>query len=76
MPPIIAVCRDLPLSADLCAVGGAVLDDPLELLVNELYAAHAGLLQALYLPLHQQLKRHFRYKKSRPWTLQHVVQTH
>lgn len=64
------LCRGLHLSADLCAVGGAVLDDPLELLVNELHAAHAGLLQALYLPLHQQLKRYFRHKKSRPWTLQ------
>lgn len=34
----------LNLLANLCAIGGAVLDDPLQLLVDELDTAHAGLL--------------------------------
>lgn len=41
------------LLANLCAEGGAVLDDPLQLFVNKLNTAKAGLLQSLNLPLHQ-----------------------
>lgn len=55
----------------LRAVGGAMLDDPLQLLVDQLHTAQTGLLQTLDLPLHQQLKGDLRYKEGRPRTLQH-----
>lgn len=46
-----------------------MLDDPLQLLMNQLHTAKTGLLQPLNLPLHQQLKRHLGHKKCWPWTL-------
>lgn len=55
----------------LCTVGRAVLDDPLQLLMDELHAAQTRLLQSLNLPLHQQLKAHLRNKQRWPWTLPH-----
>lgn len=64
------------LLANLCAKGGAVLDDPLQLLMNELYTAQTGLLQPLNLPLHQQLKGNLGHKKRWPWTLQGKSHTH
>lgn len=50
----------------LCAVRRAVLNDPLQLLVDELHAAQARLLQSLDLPLHQQLEAHLRNEQR--WT--------
>lgn len=47
----------------LCAVVAAVLDDPLHLLVDQLHAAQAGLLQAFHLLFHQQLEGHLRHKQ-------------
>lgn len=58
------------LLTNLSAKGGAVLDDPLQLFMNQLDAAQAGLLQTLNLPLYQQLEGHFGHKKCRSWTLQ------
>lgn len=57
------------LLTDLCAERGAMLDDPLQLLVNQLHTAQTGFLQTLNLPLHQQLKGNLRHKKSWPRTL-------
>lgn len=48
----------------LCAVVAAVLDDSLHLLVDELHAAQAGLLQAFDLFLHQQLEGHLRHEQG------------
>lgn len=52
-------------AAYLRAVVAAVLDDPLHLLVDQLHAAQARLLQAFHLLLHQQLKRHLGHKQGR-----------
>lgn len=62
-----ALC--LQCISNLRAVVAAMLDDPLHLLVHQLYTAQAGLLQTLNLPLHQQLKGNFWYKQSRPRSL-------
>lgn len=56
-------------SAHLRAVVAAVLDDPLHLLVDQLHAAQAGLLQAFHLLLHQQLKGDLGHKQGRTWAL-------
>lgn len=47
---------------DLGTVVAAVLDDPLHLLVNQLHTTQAGFLQALDLPLHEQLEGNLRHK--------------
>lgn len=47
-----------------------MLDDPLQLFVNQLYTTHAGLLQSLNLPLHQQLEGHLGHKECGTRTLQ------
>lgn len=58
------------LLTNLSAKGGAVLDDPLQLFMNQLDAAQAGFLQTLNLPLYQQLEGHLGHKECRSWTLQ------
>lgn len=67
------------LLTNLSAEGGAVLDDPLQLFMNQLHTAQAGILQTLNLPLYQQLERNLWHKKSRSRTLQgqtNMSQTH
>lgn len=46
----------------LGTVVAAVLDNPLHLFVNQLHTAQTGLLQALDLPLDEQLKGNFRHE--------------
>lgn len=61
----VGTCFALHAWADLSAVGAAVLDDPLHLLMNQLHTSKTGIFQTFDLSFHQQLKRHLRHKQRR-----------